>query len=173
MDAPRQAAVMILLYPEGEQVYTVFIKRNEYPGVHSGQISFPGGMYEDPDRTLERTAIRETAEETGIDQELVEVLGSLTPLYIPISNFRVTPFVGWCGITPRFDPDGTEVQYLVTTPVADLLDPQNLRKGVWVRNEAEMEAPYLSIRKEMIWGATAMMLSEFIELALQMPQFRS
>lgn len=168
----RQAGVMLLLYPDKEDLYTVFIKRNEYPGAHSGQISFPGGMYETRDRNLEETALRETSEETGIDHTRIDVLGALTPLHIPVSNIQVSPYVGWHGDVPVFDPDGTEVQYLVTTGLRELMDRENLRETIFIRHEREVETPYLFIQDETIWGATAMILNEFLELAAQMPQYR-
>ena len=89
-----RAAVLALLYPSGGVAHLVFIKRNEYDGPHSAQVSFPGGAWEEGDDSLEQTAIRETREELGI-QDDIEILGALTPLHIPVSNFLVYPFVGW------------------------------------------------------------------------------
>ncbi len=103
----------------------VFIKRNEYDGPHSAQVSFPGGAWENRDRTLQHTAIRETREELGISGEL-EILGSLTDLHIPVSNFLVTPFVGWMAETPLFKPDPTEVQYVIEVPLQSLLSSSNM-----------------------------------------------
>ncbi|MBE9518912.1 MAG: CoA pyrophosphatase, partial [Bacteroidetes bacterium] len=91
---PIEAAVLVLFYPSDGKTHLVFIKRNEYDGPHSAQVSFPGGAREANDLSLEETALRETREELGVDGQ-IEVLGALTPLHIPVSNFMVYPFVGW------------------------------------------------------------------------------
>ena len=157
---------MILIFPNPNQLHTVFVKRNEYPGPHSAQISFPGGIFEPDDENLRTTALRETIEETGIKKE-IEVLGSLTPLYIPVSNFRVTPFIGWVNKKPVFDPDPSEVQYLIEVPIADIFDKRIRHSEKIKGHEIEFMAPYYKLNNEKIWGATAMMLSEFIEVAEQ------
>lgn len=166
---PEAAAVMILIFPSREQYYTLFMKRNEYPGPHSAQVSFPGGIYETDDTNLERTALRETIEETGIDKD-IEVLGSLTPLYIPVSNIMVTPFVGWVDSTPIFKPELSEVQYLIQVPVSDLFNKEKRYEEKTKHHNSEIMVPYYSFNSEKIWGATAMMLSEFIEVAGQKPE---
>jgi len=93
----RNAAVLILLYPLKGSIYTVFMQRPEYEGIHSGQISFPGGKVEPADDNIIQTAIREANEETGVDPEKISVINTLTPLFIPVSNILVTPVVGWKG----------------------------------------------------------------------------
>ena len=146
----------------------VFIKRNEYDGHHSAQVSFPGGAWENGDSTLQQTAIRETREELGISGGL-EILGSLTDLHIPVSNFLVTPFVGWMDETPLFKPDPTEVQYVIEDPLQSLLSSSNMEMELLVRHDLAIQAPCYIIGKEKIWGATAMMLSEILELASRLP----
>jgi 8-oxo-dGTP pyrophosphatase MutT (NUDIX family) len=165
-DSARNAAVMILIFPYPKLLHTVFIKRNEYPGPHSAQVSFPGGMFELKDENLKTTALRETMEETGIKTE-IEVLGSLTPLYIPVSNFCVTPFIGWMNEIPEFDLDPTEVQYLIEVPIPEIFDNRIKHAEIIKGHEIEFMAPYYNLNNEKIWGATAMMLSEFIEVAVQ------
>ncbi len=160
--ACRDAAVMILLYPHNGQVHLVFIKRNEYEGPHSGQISFPGGMHEEKDRDLQFTALRETEEETGVNRRNIGVLGKLTPLYIPVSNFCVTPFVGWIPFQPDFLPDRSEVQYLLLPTLQELSDPLNCRSEAVHIHGKTLSAPCFMLEGEMIWGATAMILSEFM-----------
>jgi len=162
-ESPRPAAVMILLFPYKKELHTLFIKRNEYPGPHSAQISFPGGLYEPDDGKLMNTAIRETVEETGIRNK-IDVLGSLTPLFIPVSNFIVTPFIGWVRDSPDFTPDPSEVQYLIHVPFSDLFDSGCICSEKIKRHDIEFIAPYYALNGEKIWGATAMMLSEFLEL---------
>ncbi len=160
----REAAVLILLYPVNASLKIVFIKRNEYDGPHSGQISFPGGMKEDSDPDFTYTALRETEEETGVPSQKIEILGKLSKFFIPVSNFCVHPFVGWMDDAPEFKPDHSEVQYLICPSLAELSDPRNRKKGTFSRRGTIISTPYIDIEGEMIWGATAMMLNEFIEL---------
>lgn len=165
---PAKAAVMALMYPSAGKIHMAFIKRNEYDGPHSAQVSFPGGAWENGDRTLQQTAIRETREELGISGEL-EILGSLTDLHIPVSNYLVTPFVGWMDETPLFKPDPAEVQYVIEAPLQSLLSASNMEMELMVRHDLAIQAPCYKIGKEKIWGATAMMLSEILELASGLP----
>ena len=166
-DNCRSAAVLILLFPESGSIHTVFMKRNEYDGPHSGQISFPGGMYEEKDNDFMDTAIRETAEETGMDTKEIRILGQLTPLFIPVSNFCVNPYVGWVSERPIFNPDDTEVQYLLTPSLDQLAHPGNHYKESLHRHGYDILTPYIKIDEEIIWGATAMILNEFMALIEQ------
>ena len=159
----RQAAVMLLLFPEEELVRLVLIRRNEYDGPHSGQVSFPGAVFEEEDRTLERTAIRETAEELGITISDTAILGQLTPLYIPVSNFCVTPYVGWSPGKPDFHPDKEEVQYLIMPSLEELADPFRYDTGLFGKHE--IPVPFIHLETDKLWGASAMIFSEFKELA--------
>ena len=161
---PIRAAVLILMYPSNEKTRLVFIKRNEYDGPHSAQVSLPGGAWEKKDGSMENTAIRETREELGIVDE-IEILGALTDLHIPVSNFQVSPFVGCTDRTPVFHPDASEVQFIIETPLTELLDPRNLDSERVLRHGQSIEAPFYRVGKEKIWGATAMILSEFLQLA--------
>jgi len=163
----RIAGVMILIFPYPVSRHLLFIKRNAYPGPHSAQISFPGGLHEADDRDLAYTAVREAREETGIDVD-IEILGKLTPLYIPVSNFLVTPYIGWVKDVPKFNPDCSEVEYLIFVPVAELFDPDIIKWEKIKRHGFEFMSPYYALSNEKIWGATAMILSEFLELAGQM-----
>lgn len=160
-DDYKRAAVLILLYEEAEETKIVFIKRNEYRGYHSGQVSFPGGMFEQSDHNLEYTAVREAAEETGVSENIIELLGPLTQLYIPLSNICVQPFIGWVTNTPVFKPDRREVQYLICPGTKQLFDHENLKEGTFIRGKTDIVTPYFDISGEIIWGATAMILGEF------------
>ena len=171
MEEAVQAAVLVLFYPSGENTHLVLIKRNEYDGPHSAQVSFPGGAREAGDLTLEETALRETREEVGIDGPL-EVLGSLTPLHIPVSNYMVYPFVGWMEELPVFRPDPTEVQYVIEAPLAALLDPTNRDSEILYHHQQSIEAPFYRVGEEKIWGATAMMLCEFLLVTSRMQKHR-
>ena len=162
-----RAAVLILLYPVGREIHLVFMKRNEYDGPHSGQVSFPGGAWEPEDLSLEQTAIRETREEIGLAGD-IEILGALTPLHIPVSNFLVSPFVGWIDNTPEFLPDRSEVQYVIEVSLRELLDPAIRDSETLHHHGRPVEAPFYLVGKDKIWGATAMMLSEFLHLAARL-----
>jgi len=158
------AAVLVLFYPSGQETCLAFIKRNAYDGPHSAQVSFPGGSREPQDRNLEETALRETREELGI-REKIEILGALTPLHIPVSNYLVHPFVGWMVMAPAFHPDPAEVQYVIEATLTGLQDPLQRGSSREIRQGVSMEVPYYRVGKEKIWGATAMMLSEVLQLA--------
>lgn len=164
---PKPAAVLILLFPYEENTGVVFIKRNVYNGPHSAQVSFPGGAWETADVSLEKTALRETHEELGIKGK-IQILGSMSPLHIPVSNFLVTPFVGWMDEHPVYQPDPTEVQYIIESSLSVLLNPDNILSDKWEQHERSIVAPYYRVGEEKIWGATAMMLCEFLQVVSRM-----
>ena len=155
------AAVLIFLFPVEEKPHLVLMERNQYPGVHSGQISFPGGKHEVADSSLEQTALREAHEEVGIVPEETKVIGSLTKLYIPPSNFLVTPFLAFSPHKPTFVPDETEVQQILEVDIGYLFHPaQKGNKDITVRENVRFNTPYYDVFGHTVWGATAMMLSE-------------
>jgi 8-oxo-dGTP pyrophosphatase MutT (NUDIX family) len=161
---PKDSAVLILLYSVGIKLLTVFIKRAEYDGVHSGQVGLPGGMCEITDIGLKNTALRETMEELGVASTQIEIIGSLTSLHIPVSNIRVYPFIGICQNRPDFKPDPHEVRYIIETHIEELLDRKNEKFKIMSVGENDIEIPYFDIRGDHIWGATAMIVSEFLEI---------
>jgi 8-oxo-dGTP pyrophosphatase MutT (NUDIX family) len=163
---PKESAVMIMLYQKEavKEWYLPVIQRPEYDGIHSGQISFPGGKKELADKTLIATALRETEEEIGISGSTIRVLGSLTSLHIEASNHSVLPVVGFFNKKPTFFPDNKEVLEVIELPLSSLLDSVNIKKrNIKIRN-VELTVPYFDIDKRFIWGATAMILSELITL---------
>jgi 8-oxo-dGTP pyrophosphatase MutT (NUDIX family) len=160
----RDGGVMILVYPHKCMWHTVFIKRTEYDGIHSGQVSFPGGIYEDHDITLVNTALRETQEETGLPVSMVTVIGQLTLLHIPVSNVNVHPFVGRVEYHPEFMPDPSEVQYLIEVSLDELLNEEHHKTSRMSVLGRDISVPYFDIQGNRIWGATAMILSEFLEV---------
>lgn len=161
----KKAGVLVLFYPVNSHPYIVFIKRNEYPGVHSGQISFPGGGYEPNDKNLVNTALRESEEETGVLRNLVRTMGQLSDLYIPPSNFLVTPVVGYTAVRPEFRPDPSEVQQIIEIPFASFLDPSNItEKEIILSPGSKFNAPCYYLDGNIIWGATAMILHELIDM---------
>jgi 8-oxo-dGTP pyrophosphatase MutT (NUDIX family) len=160
----KAAAIMILLYPKNAGVYTVFIQRPEYDGIHSGQISFPGGKKEDSDIDLIQTAIRETSEEIGVVSTEIKIISSLTPLYIPVSNTLVTPVVGWLEKEPVFKPQEKEVVFIIEANIRTLLDPSIIKtKPFEIRGEM-IDIKYFDYQNNTIWGATAMILHELFTL---------
>lgn len=160
----RKSAVLISLYLENHKINTLLIKRTTYNGVHSGQVSFPGGKFEESDESLIFTALREAQEEVGIDPLKVEVLGTLTPLFIPVSNMEVLPVVGFLKEKPILHLNLEEVEFTIEVPICHLKNPKNhMSKTIMVR-EYSIEAPYIKVDCEDVWGATAMIISEFTEL---------
>lgn len=160
--AARQSAVMLLLYPHLDQMHTSLIIRPEYEGVHSGQIALPGGAMEAEDLDLMATALRETEEEIGLSPTQVEVLGALSEIYIPPSNFLVQPFVGLTPSRPNFIPDPREVAGVLEVPVADLLLEGAIRKrSITLRDGLRLKVDCFELGGKVVWGATAMMLAEF------------
>jgi 8-oxo-dGTP pyrophosphatase MutT (NUDIX family) len=171
LDAPataKKSAVLLLFYPEASGVYFPLIKRPSYPGAHSGQVSFPGGKVEPSDPDLVYTALREAEEEIGIDAGKVEVLGRLTDLYIPTSNFLVSPVLGFLNETPRFVPEAREVERIIPTAMSMIGQPQIRQRTTLLIGEGRhLETPYFALDGEVVWGATAMILSELLQLLEQ------
>lgn len=157
---PRLAAVLILLYPHHDDLHFALIERNQYEGVHSGQISLPGGQRE-PDEALATTALRETFEEVGVPPSEVELLGELTTIYIPPSDFEVHPYVGYTTTQPQWQPDPHEVADLIEAPLQCLFDDNLKQVGAVPTSRGALEAPYYAISGRKVWGATAIILSEF------------
>jgi 8-oxo-dGTP pyrophosphatase MutT (NUDIX family) len=160
----RASSVLILFYPHADTLYLPLILRPTYPGVHSGQVSFPGGGQEAGDADLIATALREAHEEVGIDPATVTVIGQLTPIYIRPSNNLVQPVVGYATARPAFVPDAREVAQLIEAPVLELLDPANQRIEQWELRDRTAHVPIFGIQRQVIWGATAMMLGELLAL---------
>ncbi len=160
----RAASVLILLYPYNESVYTVFMQRPDYNGVHGGQISFPGGKQEPSDENAVHAAVREAKEETGVNPEEITVLGTLTPLFIPVSNIVVTPVVAWIKEKPLFRHQAEEVEFLFDADIKRFYDPDIVKvKPVKIGSET-MEVKYYDYEGHMIWGATAMILHELLAI---------
>lgn len=158
----RVAAVLILLYPHNGSICTVLMQRPDYDGVHGGQISFPGGKQESDDGDVIQTALREAYEETGVDAKKVSVIGTLTPLFIPVSNMIVTPVAGWLNEEPLYSIKSDEVVFLFEVDLKKLLDPSIVKlKPFKIRGET-FEIKYFDYQGNTIWGATAMILHELL-----------
>jgi len=161
----KKGGVLILFYPSNGNICLVLMKRTEYPGVHSGQISFPGGGWEPDDQNMTGTALREAEEEIGIDRKAVVPIGRLSELFIPPSNFLVTPVVGYTSERPAFRPDPVEVDRILEIPVDHLLLEETRQvRDIIVFPDLKVKAPCFYVDGEVIWGATAMMLNELIDV---------
>ena len=161
---PRRAAVLMLFYPKNEVTQLALIVRNTDPGVHSSQIGFPGGKVEEFDVDLEETALRETHEEVGIHPEKIQIIKPFSEIYIPPSNFLVSPFMGISHEELIFVPDLDEVKRVLEFSIADFLDDKSITKVKMSTSYAtDIEVPAFMVDKYVVWGATAMMMSELKE----------
>ena len=163
----REAGVLALFFPKKDNWHLVLIERvRNHNDRHSGQISFPGGRYEPADGSLVNTALREAEEEIGIDAGKVKVLGQLTELYIPVSNFQVNPFVGYVDYRPAFRPEESEVAAVLEVPLTLLTQPETVQRiNLQVtENIILQEVPHYNVFGKVVWGATAMMLSELLTI---------
>lgn len=159
------SSVLLFLYPVDDEPFIVFIQRPDYRGIHSGQISFPGGKWEPNDTDLTATALRESNEEVGIIPEKVRILGKLSDLYIPPSKFLVSPFVGYSLQRPDFKKDPSEVAEIIEVKLRDLFSEHSVKvtkltTGLGI----QIKAPAYVVNGQIIWGATAMILSEFEDI---------
>lgn len=162
---PRKAAVMMLFYPKQNQAHLVLIVRNSYPGVHSSQIAFPGGKVEDVDNSMQETALRETFEEVGIPADKITVVREFSDVYIPPSNFMVSPFLGYSEEELQFIPDPSEVAGIIELSLKDFLDDVNeVVKRMATSYTSDIDVPSFKVGEYIVWGATAMMLSELKEV---------
>ena len=161
----REAAVLLMLYPvQNAELHFALIQRQTYKGVHSGQIAFPGGSRE-AGELFRSTALRETYEEIGVPSANISILGALSPLYIPPSNFMVYPFVGYYPFQPQFKAQTREVAKIIQIPVSALFEIGIERTEMRDHPQlGRVEIPYYNLGGYKIWGATAMILSEFIQI---------
>lgn len=158
---PKPGSVLILLYEDEGEIHFPLIKRTDYKGLHSGQISLPGGKKEQGE-TENETAIRETFEEIGVNPAKVEVIGHLSKFFVIPSNFIVTPVVARIDHKPNFIPDPREVARVLQGRLSDLVHDDAIQtKEIVAANQFRLNAPHFEVEGEIVWGATAMMLNEF------------
>lgn len=159
----RESAVALIITEVKGALHSVLIQRPEYDGVHSKQIALPGGKRDLEDFDLEATARRETHEEINLRPERLELINSLSPIYIPVSQFKVQPFVFYAQELDELIPEEREVDEILIYPITELLDSKNIRKQdmIFSNNFKQKDVPYFSIQNKVVWGATAMILSEF------------
>ena len=162
----KESAVMMLFYPHQSDWHIALIQRtNNNPNDrHGGQISFPGGRMDASDVDLQATALRETEEEIGVPKEDIHVLGALTNLYIPVSKFKVQPYVGLLDYTPDFIPQLSEVEHILSPRFSSLQNNKSLRyKDMMLSPRLTIkDVPYFDVEQRVVWGATAMIISELL-----------
>ncbi|MDG2227052.1 MAG: CoA pyrophosphatase [Flavobacteriales bacterium] len=166
----KLSAVLMLIYPKGNIPHFTLIQRTAYNGTHGGQISFPGGKQEG-NESLKETALRETFEEIGVAPDKIQVLGEITQIYIPPSNFLVSPFIGFVDYEPVFTREVKEVEEIIEVKISDLTDDSNIKqKKIKVGKQAEkqvlIDVPYFELNYEIVWGATATILSEVRQMLI-------
>jgi 8-oxo-dGTP pyrophosphatase MutT (NUDIX family) len=163
-EGAQDGAALLLVYPHDETLHVALTVRGSGLRNHTGQVSLPGGRV-DAGETIEAAAIREAQEEIGVDPGVVEVLGRLTPLHIPVSGFLLHPVVGFTSMRPAFQRAEWEVARIIEAPVSVLSDPaavkRELRTRVVQGQSIDVDVPYFDIDGEKVWGATAMVLAEF------------
>lgn len=166
----KRAGVLALFYPDLKQQTTlVLILRKTYKGVHSAQVGFPGGKLEKQDSSLKAAALRETYEEIGVPIHQIRVLRQLTEVYIPPSNFYVQPFMGISKTTPIFTKQDDEVEAVIEVPLQHFFDERVVTsKKVSTSYKVNVEVPAFKLNGHVVWGATAMILSEIKDLLKQL-----
>ena len=160
-DTIKHSSVLLLLFEENNELYACLIKRPTHMKYHAGQIAFPGGRIEKGETALE-TALRETHEEIGISSEQITILGSLSELYVPVSKFLIHPFVGWITQKPEFIINHDEVEKTVIFPLMRFSNTCEEEELETV--SGKLKVPCIHYNGEIIWGATAMILSEFYDI---------
>ena len=164
----KTASVLMLFYPDiNNETRLVLMLRNTYKGVHSNQISLPGGKVDRLDKSLKDTALRETHEEIGLHKDDIDIVGDLSSVYIPPSNFNVYPFIGYINTTPIFRPDPKEVS-LILKPKLDYVLNMDIVDSLVEVNGSTQKVPSYIIDNHILWGATAIMVHEFVLLFKQM-----
>ena len=158
-----RAAVLVLIYPRQSRPHLVLTRRTSHVAHHQAQISFPGGQMDEGESAI-RTALREAAEELNIAPEEVRVLGELTPLYVPPSNYCIYPVVAVAESRPDFRPAPREVAEVIEVPLSHLQDARNIKRENWPLRGMNVMVPFYFFEGHKIWGATAMVLAEFLDL---------
>ncbi|MFT6865673.1 MAG: 8-oxo-dGTP pyrophosphatase MutT (NUDIX family) [Cyclobacteriaceae bacterium] len=161
----RKGGVLILFYQKDNQWYFPLIQRPMYDGIHSGQVAFPGGGMEESDSDQYETALRESFEEIGIEQHKVQIVGALSEFFVAVSNYMVLPVIGVYPEIPHFIPDPREVDEVIEVPLNQLLDRGLLKeKEITAASGYRLWSPYFELENRVVWGATAMMLSELVDI---------
>ena len=165
----RVAAARVLLYPIRRQVHLVLTRRAGTLDQHAGQVSLPGGAV-DGDETVEAAALREAREEIGLETTDLRIIGQLSALYIPVSNYALHPVVAVLDRRPALVPATAEVAHILEIPLDELRDPKRLRQGRRWRGDDAITVPYFELQGERVWGATAMVLGELLHVMRSNPE---
>lgn len=160
---PKKSGVLILLFPsiKTDELCFVLTRRTESVADHKGQVSLPGGAVDPDDPSIAHTALREACEEVGVCSDTMRILGSLTPIYIPPSDFCVQPYVAYLSQPPQFFPQPEEVAEILEVPLPFLLDEKNIVVEEWILDDEVKQVPFFNVYGHKVWGATAVVLSEF------------
>ena len=166
-EGARAAAALLLVYPHDQELHLALTVRGSGLRNHTGQVSLPGGRV-DEGESFEAAALREAQEEIGVEPRIVELLGRLTPLHIPVSGYILNPVIGFTAMRPAFQRAEWEVARIIETPVSVLADPRVVKRETRTRTvngqSIDVDVPFYDIDGEKVWGATAMVLSEFSAL---------
>ena len=160
---PKEAGVLLLLFPVDHDLHFFLTRRTDTVETHKGQISLPGGAQE-AGESLQETAVREICEELNLRASGLQVLGALSPVYIPVSGFRVTPFIAFTTERPECHPEPGEVVEIIETSLETILDEKNRLEEDWEIRGIKIRVPFFQINGHKVWGATAMMLGELVEM---------
>ena len=161
---PRKSGVLILLFPSVEtgDLCLVLTRRTDSVADHKGQISLPGGAVDENDPSIAHTAMRETCEEVGVCSDALRILGPLTPIYIPPSDFCVQPYVAYMSQPLQFVPQPEEVAEIFQVPLPYFLDEQNVVVEEWFLDDEVKQVPFFNVYGHKVWGATAVVIAEFV-----------
>ena len=162
-NAEIPSAVLIILYPENNDWYFLLTKRAKNLSHHKGQISLPGGIQENRE-SYEQTALREANEEIGIKDKDIQIIGKLTSISVPVSNFKIFPFIGWVKKKPKMIVQENEVERVFSVSINELLNKKTLKEKSEVYLNRQIKIPYFDFGGEVVWGATSMILSELREI---------
>lgn len=160
----RRSAVLLMFYPKGEDIFMPLILRPQYDGVHGGQMAFPGGRVEFKDKDIQATALREAQEEIGIKATDIKIIKNLTELFIPPSNMFCQPVLGYMPFRPDFYPDEREVAGIFEVSISEILDPSIVQVRTVETRGIKLETPCFVIQDQVVWGATALMIAELVEI---------
>lgn len=163
---PKKAGVLALFYPKKTETYLVLIVRTP-KGLHASQVALPGGKFEEQDKDLSHTAIRETEEEIGVYQDKINLVTNLSEIYVPPSNFLVYPFIGHLDFEPKFTLQQDEVSQIIEIPLNDFLNVKTTNHNIKASYSSFSGVPAYIIDSKVVWGATAMILSELKDVLQQ------
>lgn len=159
---PREAAALVLFYPQEDELWLPLTVRSSALPQHRGEVSLPGGAIDPEDDSPISAALRETHEEVGIPPEVITVWGVLTTIYIPPSNFHLSPVVGFTPTPPQLIPNPGEIETVFSVPLRLLMDTATIVVEEWTLHDMQVHVPFFAVQGYKVWGATAIILSELL-----------